>query len=68
MFREFRCTFTSIADLADRFSFAAYLPVRLIVAERFDSILEIRAIHLPTLILHGEADRMNPPLKRATAV
>jgi pimeloyl-ACP methyl ester carboxylesterase len=55
-------TFTSIADLADRFSFAAYLPVRLILTERFDSISKIGGIHLPTLILHGEADRMNPPL------
>jgi len=55
-------TFTSIADLADRFSFAAYLPVRLILTERFDSISKIGAIHLPTLILHGEADRMNLPL------
>jgi pimeloyl-ACP methyl ester carboxylesterase len=55
-------TFTSIADLADRFSFAAYLPVRLILTERFDSISKIRAVHLPTLILHGDADRMNPPL------
>ena len=55
-------TFTSIADLSDRFSFAAYLPVRLILTERFDSISKIGAIHVPTLILHGEADRMNPPL------
>jgi len=53
---------TSIADVADRFSFTAYLPVRLILTERFDSISKIGAIHLPTLILHGEADRMNPPL------
>src|SRR6266849_881421 len=53
---------TSIADVADRFSFAAYLPVRLILTERFDSISKVGAIHLPTLILHGEADRMNPPL------
>jgi len=55
-------TFTSIADLSDRFSVAAYLPVRLILTERFDSISKIGAIHLPTLILHGDADRMNPPL------
>ena len=54
-------TFTSIADLSDRFSFAAYLPVRLILTERFDSISKIGGIHLPTLILHGEADGMNPP-------
>jgi uncharacterized protein len=54
--------FTSIAELADRRSFTAYLPVRLIVTERFDSISKIRSIHLPKLILHGEADAMNPPL------
>ena len=53
---------TSIADLADGFSFAAYLPVRLILTERFDSISKIGSIHLPKLILHGDADRMNPPL------
>ena len=42
---------TSIADVADRFSFAAYLPVRLILTERFDSISKIGSIHLPKLIL-----------------
>jgi hypothetical protein len=53
---------TSIAELADGFSFAAYLPVRLILTERFDSISKIGSIHVPKLILHGEADTMNPPL------
>ena len=59
---------TSIADVADRFSFTAYLPVRLILTERFDSISKIGAIHLPTLISHGEVDRMNPPLSARTPV
>jgi hypothetical protein len=50
---------TSIAELADGMSFTAYLPVRLILTERFDSISKIRSIRVPKLILHGEADRMN---------
>jgi uncharacterized protein len=53
--------FTSIADLSSRMSYAAYLPVRLILTERFDSISKIGSIHVPQLFLHGEADRMNPP-------
>jgi pimeloyl-ACP methyl ester carboxylesterase len=53
---------TSIADVAKGISFAAYLPVRLILTERFDSTSKIRSIHLPKLFLHGEADRMNPVL------
>ena len=53
---------TSIAELAHGRSFAAYLPVRLILTECFDSISKIGSIHVPKLILHGEADTMNPPL------
>jgi fermentation-respiration switch protein FrsA (DUF1100 family) len=54
-------TLTSIADRADG-SLYAYLPIRLILAERFDSISRIGSIHLPKLILHGDADTMAPPL------
>jgi len=53
-------TFTSIRDLADG-TLYAYLPLGLIVTERFDSISKIGSIHLPKLILHGEADPMTPP-------
>ena len=53
---------TSIADRADGILYAAYLPVRLILTERFDSISKIGSIHLPKLILQGEADSMAPPL------
>jgi fermentation-respiration switch protein FrsA (DUF1100 family) len=56
------CTFTSIAERADVESFTALLPVRLILTERFDSISKIRSVHLPKLILQGEADSMLPPV------
>jgi uncharacterized protein len=54
--------FTSIAGLADGRPLAAYLPVRLIVTERFDSISKIGSVHAPKLFLHGDADTMNPPV------
>jgi fermentation-respiration switch protein FrsA (DUF1100 family) len=55
-------TLTSIAERADGTVFAEFLPVRLILTERFDSISKIGSIHLPKLILHGDADTMAPPL------
>lgn len=54
-------TLTSIADRADR-SFAAYLPVRLILTERFDAVSKIGSVRVPKLILHGDTDTMAPPL------
>jgi fermentation-respiration switch protein FrsA (DUF1100 family) len=53
-------TFTSVAEFADG-SLYAYLPIRLILTERFDSISKIRSIRLPKLIFHGQADTMCPP-------
>ena len=53
--------FTSIADMANG-SPAAYLPLRLILTERFDSISRIGSLHVPKLIIHGDADTMVPPL------
>ncbi len=53
---------TSIADRAAGTPYAAYLSVRLILTVRFDSISKIESIHLPKLILQGEADTMAPPL------
>ena len=51
---------TSIADRAHG-TLAAYLPVRLIITERFDSLSKIGSIHVPKLILHGDSDTMGPP-------
>jgi fermentation-respiration switch protein FrsA (DUF1100 family) len=56
------CTFTSIAERADVESFTAFLPIRLILTERFDSISKIRSVHIPKLFLQGEADTMLPPV------
>jgi pimeloyl-ACP methyl ester carboxylesterase len=53
--------FTSIADMANG-SPAEYLPLRLILTERFDSISRIGSLHVPKLIIHGDADTMVPPL------
>ena len=52
-------TFTSVADIAHRTRYA-YIPVRLILTERFDSISKIGSVRVPKLILHGEADTMTP--------
>jgi len=53
-------TFTSILDAAHGTVFA-YLPLGLIVTDRFDSISKIRTIRVPKLILSGDADTMIPP-------
>ena len=52
-------TFPSIVDAADGTLFA-WLPLRLVVTERFDAASRIRSIRVPKLILHGEADTMIP--------
>lgn len=52
---------TSIADRTHG-TYAAYLPVRLIITERLDSLSKVGSIHVPKLILHGDADTMVPSL------
>ena len=47
----------SIADVADEMGAGKFLPVRLILTERFDAISKIGSVRIPTLILEGEADR-----------
>jgi len=51
--------FPSIADIAEGTVFA-WLPLRLIVTERFDAASRIQLVRVPKLILHGEADTMVP--------
>jgi uncharacterized protein len=48
---------TSIADLAGAMGVGRFLPVRLILTERFDAMSKIRSVHIPTLILEGDSDR-----------
>ena len=54
-------TLTSIIDRAQG-TWAAYLPLRLIITERFDSLSKIGSIRLPKLILQGDSDTMVPPV------
>jgi pimeloyl-ACP methyl ester carboxylesterase len=54
-------TLTSIIDRA-RGTWAAYLPLRLIITERFDSLSKIGSIRVPKLILQGDSDTMVPPV------
>ena len=51
--------FPSIIDVADGTVFG-WLPLRLIVTERFDAGSRIGTVRVPKLILHGEADTMIP--------
>ena len=52
-------TFTSIRDLAKSFSWG-WLPVELILTQRFDSLDKIAGVEAPTLIVHGKDDRLVP--------
>jgi fermentation-respiration switch protein FrsA (DUF1100 family) len=54
-------TLTSIVDRAQG-TWAAYLPLRLIITERFDSLSKIGSIRVPKLILQGDSDTMVPPI------
>ena len=50
--------FTSIADIgAERYPF---LPVRLLLLDRYENEQHIRHVRMPLLIIHGEADRTVP--------
>ena len=53
-------SFTSIRDFATGTRFA-YLPLNLIVTEKFDSISKVGAIRVPKLFLHGDADTTTAP-------
>ena len=50
--------YTSIADVAKRTYF--FLPVDLLLRDRFDTIARIAAIDAPLLLVHGERDRVIP--------
>jgi len=52
-------TFTSLPDIAAELSWS-WLPTRLIMSQRFDSIDKVRTIDLPVLFVHGTGDRYVP--------
>lgn len=52
-------TFTSVSDMVDRSAWS-FLPVGLILTQRFDTLAKIREVRMPVLITHGTEDTVVP--------
>ncbi|MFO1312374.1 MAG: alpha/beta fold hydrolase [Burkholderiales bacterium] len=52
-------SFTSLPDIAAELSWS-WLPTRLIMTQRYDSIEKIRDVNVPVLLVHGTGDRFVP--------
>ena len=52
-------TFTNLADIAAALT-ADWLPTRLILTQKFDSVDKIARLKMPVFIAHGTSDRMVP--------
>jgi uncharacterized protein len=52
-------SFTTLADIARSLT-VSWLPVDLLLSQKFDSLEKIRNVHMPLLIVHGADDRMVP--------
>ena len=52
-------SFTSLPDIAAELSWS-WLPTRLIMTQRYDSIEKVRTVNLPVLFVHGTGDRYVP--------
>lgn len=52
-------SFTSLADIAAEMSYR-WLPLGLVLSQKFDSIAKIAQVRLPVLIVHGVSDRFVP--------
>ncbi len=50
--------FTSIADAAK--IYYPYLPIDLLIKDRYDSLKKIKNINIPILIMHGKKDDVVP--------
>ena len=50
--------FTSIANVAK--IYYPYLPIDLLIKDRYDSIKKIKSIKIPILIMHGKKDNVVP--------
>lgn len=50
--------YTSIPDIVS--NAVPFLPARVVVADCFDTLAKARDIHVPTLIIHGDADQIVP--------
>jgi len=52
-------SFTSLPDIAAELSWS-WLPTRLVMSQRYDSIQKIRGVNVPVLLVHGTGDRYVP--------
>ena len=52
--------FTSIADAAK--IYYPYLPINLLLKDRYDSKIKIKKINSPILIMHGKKDNIVPQI------
>ncbi len=52
-------SFTNLADMARSLSYG-WLPVQLILSQKFDSAEKIAKVRMPTLLVHGTSDRYVP--------
>ena len=50
--------FTSIADAAK--IYYPYLPIDLLIKDRYDSLKKIKNINVPILVMHGKKDNVVP--------
>lgn len=50
--------YTSIPDVAARIT--PFLPTRLLIGDRFDSFAKAPSVTVPTLVIHGDDDRVVP--------
>jgi pimeloyl-ACP methyl ester carboxylesterase len=52
------CPYTSIPAMASRF--VPFLPARIVVRDRYDTLSKASAITIPALVVHGDADEVVP--------
>jgi len=52
-------SFTSLADMARSLS-VSWLPVGMILSQKFDSVAKIPSVRMPVLVVHGKQDRYVP--------
>jgi alpha-beta hydrolase superfamily lysophospholipase len=50
--------YTSIPDVASRI--APFLPTSLLITDRYDNLAKAEDVRLPTLVIHGDRDRVVP--------
>ncbi len=52
-------SFTNLADIARSLSYA-WLPIQLILSQKFDAVDKIGKVRMPVIVLHGDRDRYVP--------